>query len=431
MHTSPRAKSRLANHPATKIWGEAPAPKPPCVSLLTLGLVAGVSALAAAPTMLAAADFPGANPRGTSSAVPVGAYQAVGVREGLPVFRDELAGRLVFPMSWLSGSFNDFAAWRQAARAQVRQSWLQPPPPTPFNPVTIAEQDRGGYSARKVVVNLTGDSKVLGLMLVPNGRGPFPAVLLLHDHGARFDIGKEKVIEPWEDRPERMRSAREWVDRYYGGRFIGDELARRGYVCFATDALNWSDRGGAGYEGQQALAGNLFHLGMSFAGLIAWEDQRAAEFLASRPEVDARRVAAMGLSMGSFRTWQVAAMSDHISAGAAICWLATVKGLMIPGNNQTRGQSAFTMTHPGLFNHLDYPDVASLACPKPMLFYNGERDTLFPVASVREAYDKLRKVWSSQGAEAKLETRLWDVPHEFNRPMQEAAFEWLDGQMKR
>jgi dienelactone hydrolase len=285
--------------------------------------------------------------------------------------------------------------------------------------------------ARKVVLNLTADSRVLGFLLLPKGAGPFPAVLLLHDHGARFDIGKEKVIEPWAESPERLKSAREWVDKYYGGRFLGDELAKRGYVCFATDALNWSDRGGAGYEGQQALAGNLLHLGMSFAGLIAWEDLRAAEFLSTRPEVDGRRVAAMGLSMGSFRTWQVAALSDRISAGVAICWLATVKGLMVAGNNQTRGQSAFTMTHPGLFNYLDYADVASLACPKPMLFYNGEQDALFPVPAVRDAYAKLRRVWESQAVGDHLETRLWNVPHLFNREMQDAAFAWLDRYLRR
>jgi dienelactone hydrolase len=142
--------------------------------------------------------------------------------------------------------------------------------------------------------------------------------------------------------------------------------------------------------------------------------------------VDARRVAALGLSMGAFRAWQVAAMSDHITAGAAICWLATVPGLMAPGNNQTRGQSAFTMTHPGLFNHLDYADVASLACPKPMLFYNGEQDPLFPLPAVRDAYAKLRQVWASQNVADRLETRLWNVPHLFSREMQDAVFAWLD-----
>jgi hypothetical protein len=359
------------------------------------------------------------------------AYQTPGVRDNLPAFRDQLAGRLRFELSWTTGKYTDFDAWRRQARARVRDCLLAQPPSVPFAPVVLAEQDRGTHVARKIVFNLTGDSRVLAYLLVPKGRGPFPAVLLLHDHGARFDIGKEKVIRPWDDRPAKLASAREWVGKYYGGRYLGDELARRGYVCFSTDALNWSDRGGAGYDGQQALASNLLHLGMSFAGLIAHEDLRAAEFLATRPEVDGKRVAAMGLSMGSFRTWQVAALSDHVAAGVAVCWMATVKGLMVPGNNQTRGQSAYTMTHPGLFNHLDYPDVASLACPRPMLFYNGHKDGLFPVQSVRGAYAKMRQVWESQKAGDRLVTKLWDVPHEFNREMQEEAFAWLDGVMQK
>jgi hypothetical protein len=110
--------------------------------------------------------------------------------------------------------------------------------------------------------------------------------------------------------------------------------------------------------------------------------------------------------------------------------MATVKGLMVAGNNQTRGQSAFTMTHPGLFSFLDYPDVASLACPKSMLFYNGLKDTLFPVPSVRDAYAKMHWVWASQHVEDRLETRLWDVPHVFNEEMQRAAFAWLDQAIK-
>ena len=366
-------------------------------------------------------------------------YQTPGIKENLPVFRDKLAERLDFPFSWLSGNFKDFREWKSSARKKVMECLIKAPPDVPFEPAIIAEEDRGLYIARKIVLNITGDSRILTLMLIPKGEGPFPAVLLLHDHGARFDIGKEKVIRPW-DIPvehaaslfngEKMRSAQEWVDQNYGGRWIGDELAKRGYVCFCTDALNWSDRGGAGYEGQQALAGNLLHLGMSFAGLIAYEDLRSAEFLASRPEVDKERIGAMGLSMGSFRTWQVSALSDHISAGVAVCWMATVKGLMKAGNNQTRGQSAFTMTHPGLYNYMDYPDVASLACPKPMVFYNGEQDGLFPVPSVKEAYEKMHRIWSSQSADQNLVTKLWDVPHEFNQEMQEEAFNWLDKKLK-
>ena len=74
---------------------------------------------------------------------------------------------------------------------------------------------------------------------------------------------------------EVMQSSSKWVNDSYGGRNLGDELAKAGYVCIATDALNWSKRGGAFYEGQQALAGKLFHLGSSLAGTIVFEDLRA------------------------------------------------------------------------------------------------------------------------------------------------------------
>jgi dienelactone hydrolase len=367
-------------------------------------------------------DFPEAKPRWDG-------YQSLGIKDNLPVFTDRTLWRMNFPLSWLSGGYKDFHAWRKAAQAKIRDCLLKAPPAAPFMQTVIAEQERGSYTARKVIFNLTGDSRVLAYMLIPKGKGPFPTVLLLHDHGAKLDIGKEKVIQPFEDKSEHIESAQTWVEKYYGGRFIGDELAKRGYVCFATDALNWSDRGGAGQEGQQALASNLLHMGMSLAGVIAHEDLRTAEFLASQPEVDARRIAAMGLSMGSFRAWQLAALSEQVNAGVAICWMGTVKGLMTKGNNQTFGLSAYTMTHPGLFNYLDYPDIASVACPKPMLFFNGKQDALFPVSCVEEAYTKMHKVWKSQNADEQLVTKLWDVPHVFNVDMQEEAFAWLEQQL--
>jgi len=359
-------------------------------------------------------------------------YQTVGCIQNLPVFLDRAKDRQIYPLSWLSGDFTDFNAWKAEARETIYNSWLSLPPDVPFNPVVIQEEDRGSYTAQKIVLNISADSRILAYMLKPKGDGPFPALLLLHDHGARFDIGKEKMIRPFQnDRPEIIESSKEWADELYGGRVIGDELAGRGYVCFCTDALNWGDRFGGGQMAQQAIGSNMLNLGMSFAGLIAYEDVRAARFLASQPEVDPGRVAAAGLSMGSYRTWQVAAMSDDIKAGVAVCWMATHKGLMTYFNNQTNGHSAYPMTHPGLSRYLDYPDVAGLACPKPMLFYNGLEDPLFPVPAVKEAYAKMRSIWESQDAGDKLVTSLWPVPHQFNREMQEAAFNWLDTIMEK
>jgi dienelactone hydrolase len=353
-------------------------------------------------------------------------YQTVGSVQNLPVFLKNAKERLIYPMSWLSGRFKNFAEWKKQGKEIFRSTWMNLPNEVPFHPVLIDEEDRGSYLAQKVVLNITEDSRILSYLLKPKSKGPFPAVLLLHDHGARFDIGKEKVIQPFHVDEAILKSSEEWANILYDGRIIGEELARRGYVCFATDAFHWGDRGGGGRMAQQAIASNLFNLGMSFAGLIAFEDLRSAKFLASLDFVDKNRIAAMGLSMGAFRTWQVTAMSDEIQAGVAICWMATNHGLMTYFNNQTEGHSSFALCHPGLFRYLDYPDVASLACPKPMLFYNGEKDHLFPIAAVEEAFAKMKRVWKSQDAEANLITQIWPVPHVFTKQMQDEAFKWLD-----
>ena len=346
----------------------------------------------------------------------------------LPAFHQRMKDELTFPLAWGTSPIRDFPRWREAARAEVEAALLQPRTgeEIPFAPETLDERTTGGLRRRTVEFTLSRYGRARGLLLLPPGPGPFPAVLLLHDHGARFDIGKEKLVRPWYD-DTRLASAEAWAAKYFGGRFVGDELARRGYVVLCADALGWGDRGPLAYDQQQALASNFYNLGSSLAGLMAREDARAAGFLAGLDRVDARRVAAVGFSMGGYRAWQTAALSDDIAACAAVCWMTGLKEMMVPGNNTLRGQSSYYMLHPGLARHLDIPDVASIAAPRPMLFFNGGLDPLFPADGVRIAYDRLRAVWHSRHAEERLRTETWPgLGHVFTQPMQDEVFGWLD-----
>ncbi len=360
-------------------------------------------------------------------------YQTTGLTaDQLPVFYEQLKRKLTFPLSWTSGKYPDFQEWRQTARAKVLELIRYAPDATPFNPVVLDEVDRGTHLVRKVVLQLTAESRVLGLLGVPKGQGPFPAVLLLHDHGARFDIGKEKLIEPWGDHA-KQQIAREWAAKYFSGNYVGDQLAAAGYVVLAVDALGWGDRGVVAFEAQQALGSNMLQLGTSLAGLMACEDMRAAEFLSVLPEVDAERIGVLGFSLGSYRAWVAAALSDKIQAGIAVGWMGPLHELLNPGKKVLRGQSAFHKIIPGLANYLDYPDVASIAAPKPLLIYHGELDLQnFTVDSVQTAFAKLRQVWDSQDAGAKLTTAIWPgLGHVFVRQQQDAAMQWLDQWLKK
>ncbi|MFM9592374.1 dienelactone hydrolase family protein [Streptomyces scabiei] len=373
---------------------------------------AGAAALATGAGTAAGAEPPG-----------VAGAAAAGV---LPDFHPLLKDELRFPLAWGTSPIRDFRTWRRAARAKVEEHLCVARDDTPYAPEFGERGEGDGFTRETVTLSLTRYGRVRGALLTPHGTGPFPAVLLLHDHGARFDIGKEKLVEPWYDE-SRLPSARAWADRYFSGRFVGDELARRGHVVLAVDALGWGDRGPVGYEEQQALASNLYHLGSSLAGLMAREDVRAAAFLAGLDRVDRRRVAALGFSMGAFRAWQTAALSDDIAAAVSVCWMTGLKEVMVPGNNILRGQSSYYMLHPGLARHLDFPDVASIGAPKPMFFLNGGLDPLFPADGIRVAHDKLRAVWRSRHAEERLRLKTWpDLGHVFTAPMQDEVLTWLD-----
>ena len=200
-------------------------------------------------------------------------------------------------------------------------------------------------------------------------------------------------------------------------------------MVLAVDALFWGERGRkeyARYDSQQALAANMLQMGMNWGSLIAWDDIRSAEFLASLPQVDKEKVGTMGFSMGAHRAWMTAAATDAVKAGAAVCWMNTTDSLMTLTNNQNKGGSAYSMLIPGIRNYMDYPHVASVACPKPMLFINGLKDKLFPVEGVKEAYRIMQGVWESQSVPDRFQTKLYDLPHFCSKDIQRDILEFFN-----
>lgn len=356
------------------------------------------------------------------------------VTDNMPVFYQQMKQQLTYPLAWGKAEEKDFAKWKAQARhvlAECMQN-LQPAPKAYAMEVTDREQ-RDGYEARKIRFNLSEWSRVPAYLLVPGGKGPFPAIVLLHDHGAHFSIGKEKMVRPFHVAPEVMEDADQWASQCYDGQYVGDYLARHGYVVLAVDALFWGERGrkeGTSYDAQQALASNFLQMGASWGAFINVDDMRSAEFLASLPFVDKERVGSLGFSMGAYRSWMLAALTDVVRASASICWMNTTEHLMTLTNNQNKGGSAYAMLIPALRRYLDYPHVASIACPKPTLFFNGTRDKLFPIEGVKDAYQEMEAVWKSQGASDHLVTKLWDEKHFFNKEMQKETLEFFDRWLK-
>lgn len=335
----------------------------------------------------------------------------------------------VSPASTYSGSWQEqqpAASWQQQQRQFYLDALLAPVAATLAPAELLRQEDRGSYKAELWHIPLSRISHSKAIVLIPKNQPIKAAVLLLHDHGAYFVIGKEKMIRPFADSAFK-KATKDWVDKYYGGQFIGDELAARGYLVLAADSSGFGERGPIQYEQQQQLAANLLATGHSLAGLSAYEDMQLAKFLAQRPDVPKGKIAAIGFSMGAYRAWQVAALSEHIQAAAAICWFNTYRQLLQPDANLTKGQSSFYMLHPGLARQLDIPDQVSLMAPKALYLINGGQDPLMPVQGVIQGQQQLKKVWKAFGAEPALRTEIWtEARHEFNQQQQQQVWSWLD-----
>ena len=363
----------------------------------------------------------------------------------IPTYVETLKKELTYPMAWGNSPIKNFKKWKKAARGKVFECMMTPPKAAAaWDMEVLGEEQRDGYKAQKIAFNINAYSRITAYLLIPDGKGPFPTVNALHDHGAHLFIGKEKMIRPFftpeeQDAPAKQALCQEilddadaWARQLYDNQYVGDYLAKHGYVVFAADAPMWGERGrkeGVDRNKYDLIAGNMMMLGRDLSAFMTYDDISSTEFLASLPMVDAKRIGCVGCSMGAYRSWMLSALSDRIKAGASICWMITTDAQLTRrfGRKENGG---FANCIPGLRQYLDYPHIASLACPKPMLFINGTKDKLFPVSGVKDAFAEMHQVWKSQGVDNLLDTELWEIPHSCRLKAQEKMLEFLDKNLK-
>jgi enterochelin esterase-like enzyme len=135
-----------------------------------------------------------------------------------------------------------------------------------------------------------GGQPLSGILLRPEGSGPFPAIVLSHGLGGQAqDIARSK----------------------------GRELVTWGFVCIATDYTH-TRRAGAGPSGAR---GRFADVDFTQAGARPENIRRALaclEILRQQQDVDPRRIATYGHSMGAFVTIALAAAAPDKLAAAAI-----------------------------------------------------------------------------------------------------------------
>ncbi|MCS7239512.1 MAG: prolyl oligopeptidase family serine peptidase, partial [Thermoguttaceae bacterium] len=166
--------------------------------------------------------------------------------------------------------------------------------------------------------------------------------------------------------------------------------------------------------------------GLTWPGIVFWDDIRTVDYLVTRPEVDPKRIGCVGISMGGYRAAFLAGLDERIAAACVVGFMSTVRP-MIKAHIDTH---SFVHFVPTLHRYLDLPDVVGMMAPKPLLVQQCAQDRLFPPEGMKESVEKIAAIYEKAGARGQFVGRFYDIPHIFSKTMQEEAFDWFDHHLK-
>jgi dienelactone hydrolase len=307
-------------------------------------------------------------------------------------------------------------AW-EARRKQLREQLLVAtglwpmPEKTSLNPVVHGKIEREGYTIEKVFFASMPGHTVCGNLYRPSIRysNPSPGVLFAHGHwtnGRLHDAGEKAAKASVDEGGEPD------MDR---GRFfmqaLPATLARLGIVVFQYDMVGVADstaiphaKGFADVEGELRL--------QSAMGLQTLNSIRALDFLASLPDVNAKKIGMTGASGGGTQTFMLAAIDDRIASAFPAVMVSTgMQGGCVCENCSLLRVNTGNV------------EIAGLFAPKPQALSAANDWTK---EMMTKGYPELQQLYELYGAKEKVAVRAWlEYGHQYNVHAREMMYSWF------
>lgn len=270
--------------------------------------------------------------------------------------------------------------------------------------------ERDGLVVETLEFETATGERVRGLVFMPPDvtAGATPALLYVHAHGNRYDVG---LAEMTDGRPALASP-------------LAPALARAGFLVMGIELPAFGTRQSPG-EGARAKA--LLWRGRSLAGQMMGEQAAAFAILAARPEVDPGRIGVVGLSMGATLACWLAAVEERIACVAHMCSLANVATLIETGAHDLHG---IYLTVPGLLDIAGNGAIAGLVAPRSQFVGIGAQDPLTPPVAFARAFAELEAAYAEAPGRLVLH-REPDEGHRETAAMRAALLAFLARQLGR
>jgi cephalosporin-C deacetylase-like acetyl esterase len=199
-------------------------------------------------------------------------------------------------------------------------------------------------------------------------------------------------------------------------------FAREGYCCLILDTLQLGEIEGLHHGTYREGMWWWLSRGYTPAGVEAWNAVRALDYLETRPEVDMKRIGVTGRSGGGAYTWWLAAIDDRPACLVPVAGITDLENHIIDGCIEGHCDCMYMVNTYGW----DFATLAALAAPRPLLFSNSDKDTIFPLTGVVRTHAKLKRIYDLHNATDKLGLLITEGPHKDTQELQVPAFRWMN-----
>jgi|GEM_PF-2920250 len=297
---------------------------------------------------------------------------------------------------------------------------------TPLNPILLSQQNIvesasvdgvfKAYQQLKVSIQINEQERMNMWLLIPEGIGPFPAVVALHQTVAE---GKDEIVG---------------LGGYYHLLNYGPALASRGFVVIAPD----SPLAGERYDHTLQNAYNTSLLERpqwSLIGQRARDHQRVVDYLQTLPFVNNQKISVIGHSLGGESAALLMALDTRISAGVISCPFTILQTLKETSVYVMPGHTILPLYMRPMLNlevqkrpilPFDFDQILSLLAPRAVYFHDVDQELWDNAIQVAQALGRTQEIYDLYQQPEKLHIRYSHQPHSFGSWVQQEAFYWLE-----
>ena len=276
------------------------------------------------------------------------------------------------------------------------------PEKTPLRPRTLESVDCGSYVREKVEYCTELGEVVRAYLCLPRSRPPKTAAIFCHhQHDFNFALGKSEVVGLAGD-PDQSYAA---------------ELAERGYITFAPDAIAFEERNWSGgtFQAEYYELASRLVAGRTLLAKVLHDASVGIDYLESREEVDRARIGFLGHSYGGRMAIWMPAIDRRIKASVSNCGCVNYRNSL---SREAGIQMEFCV--PGVMEVGDIEEIVALVAPTPLYISAGEQDKWSRGA--QELFDAAKSAFSA----GNLQLKIWPGGHAFTTAMRQHAYAFLD-----